>query len=807
MIKQEKSQSKERRILHSKEKQVLVILDAHAILHRAFHALPAFTSPQGEPTGALYGFIAMLVKIIRELKPDYLVAGYDLPKPTFRHIVYENYKAQRPKTDNGLILQIEASRNILKAFGIPIYEKEGFEADDIIGTIVEQSSASWRTNLQSPPSNLKIIIASGDLDTLQLVKNNQVVVYTLKKGLEDTIVYDEKAVEKRFGFQPELLPDFKGLKGDPSDNIIGIQGIGEKTASELIQNFGSLENLYKILKQNPEKLLQKGIKPRIVHLLKEGEEDAFFSKELAQIRKDVGLVFDLKKSFWREGFNGEKLKEILFHYGFASLIKRIFENNQAAPAGFSEGEKAVPPKAGREEPPEKLKIALWLIDSRFINPSWEDIFAFTRTSSPIQAEKELLVKIKEENLEKVFYEIELPLVDILKKMEGRGLLVDIAYSKKLSGQYHQKLEELGKKIWRAAGEKFNINSPQQLAEILFEKLKLSAKGLKKTGQGARSTRFSELSKLADSHPVIKSVLAYRELAKLVFTYIDVFPKLADQDGRIHTKFIQTGTATGRLASKNPNLQNLPTRSEFGRAVRRCFVAPAGKSFLSLDYSQIELRIAAGLSADENLREAFLVGEDIHLATAGRVFRTAPEKITVEMRRQAKILNFGILYGMGVNSFAREAKISREEAEVFYQEYFKNFSQLVQYLDGIKKQAEETGYVQTLFGRKRRLPEIHSSIASKRAEAERMAVNHPIQGTASDIIKIAMIEISDFLKENYPGGISLVLQIHDELLFEVNDNIMEEAAPRLKKIMAGAADLSVPLVVNVSKGGNFRDLKP
>jgi len=302
-------------------------------------------------------------------------------------------------------------------------------------------------------------------------------------------------------------------------------------------------------------------------------------------------------------------------------------------------------------------------------------------------------------------------------------------------------------------------------------------------------------------------LAYRELAKLVFTYIDVFPKLADQDGRIHTKFIQTGTATGRLASKNPNLQNLPTRSEFGRAVRRCFVAPAGKSFLSLDYSQIELRIAAGLSADENLREAFLVGEDIHLATAGRVFRTAPEKITVEMRRQAKILNFGILYGMGVNSFAREAKISREEAEVFYQEYFKNFSQLVQYLDGIKKQAEETGYVQTLFGRKRRLPEIHSSIASKRAEAERMAVNHPIQGTASDIIKIAMIEISDFLKENYPGGISLVLQIHDELLFEVNDNIMEEAAPRLKKIMAGAADLSVPLVVNVSKGGNFRDLKP
>ncbi|MEK9209371.1 MAG: DNA polymerase [Patescibacteria group bacterium] len=773
----------------TKNKKVLVVLDAHAILHRAFHALPSFTSSSGEPTGALYGFISMLVKIIKEFKPDTLVAGYDLPKPTFRHIVYEQYKSQRPKTDNDLVLQIEESKNILKAFGIPIYEKEGFEADDIIGTIVEQSFRK---------SNLKIIIASGDLDTLQLVKGNEVVVYTLKKGIQDTIIYNEKAVQERFGFEPKLLPDFKGLRGDPSDNIIGVQGIGEKTAKELIQKFGSLENLFQVLKKDRKKLEKAGIKSRIIKLLEEGEEEAVFSKELAEIRKDAGIVFSLEEAFWQKRFNKEKLKEILLHYGFASLIKRIFENNQTMPVGFSEKE---------EEPPEKLKIALWLIDSRFTNPFWEDIFDFTRTSSPLQAEKELLAKIKEENLEKVFYEIELPLTDILKEMERRGILVDIAYSKKLSREYHQKLKELEKKIWRMSGEKFNINSPQQMAEILFEKLKLSAKGLKKTGKGARSTKFSELTKLADRHPVIKSVLAYRELAKLVSTYIDVFPKLAEKDGRIRTKFIQTGTATGRLASQNPNLQNLPIRSEFGRAVRRCFVAPSGKSFLSLDYSQIELRIAASLSGDENLKEAFLAGKDIHLATASRVFGVSPEKVTAEMRRQAKVLNFGILYGMGVNSFARAAKISRAEAEVFYQEYFRNFSQLIQYLDGIKKQAGESGYVQTLFGRKRRLPEIYSSVASGRAEAERMAVNHPIQGTASDVIKIAMIKISDFLKENYADGIFLLLQIHDELLFEINDNIMEEAAPRLKKIMASAADLSVPLVVNVFKGKNFRDLEP
>ncbi len=624
------------------------------------------------------------------------------------------------------------------------------------------------------------------------------VVYTLKKGIQDTIIYNEKAVQERFGFEPKLLPDFKGLRGDPSDNIIGVQGIGEKTAKELIQKFGSLENLFQVLKKDRKKLEKAGIKSRIIKLLEEGEEEAVFSKELAEIRKDAGIVFSLEEAFWQKRFNKEKLKEILLHYGFASLIKRIFENNQTMPVGFSEKE---------EEPPEKLKIALWLIDSRFTNPFWEDIFDFTRTSSPLQAEKELLAKIKEENLEKVFYEIELPLTDILKEMERRGILVDIAYSKKLSREYHQKLKELEKKIWRMSGEKFNINSPQQMAEILFEKLKLSAKGLKKTGKGARSTKFSELTKLADRHPVIKSVLAYRELAKLVSTYIDVFPKLAEKDGRIRTKFIQTGTATGRLASQNPNLQNLPIRSEFGRAVRRCFVAPSGKSFLSLDYSQIELRIAASLSGDENLKEAFLAGKDIHLATASRVFGVSPEKVTAEMRRQAKVLNFGILYGMGVNSFARAAKISRAEAEVFYQEYFRNFSQLIQYLDGIKKQAGESGYVQTLFGRKRRLPEIYSSVASGRAEAERMAVNHPIQGTASDVIKIAMIKISDFLKENYADGIFLLLQIHDELLFEINDNIMEEAAPRLKKIMASAADLSVPLVVNVFKGKNFRDLEP
>ncbi|TAL48802.1 hypothetical protein EPN83_03365 [Patescibacteria group bacterium] len=759
------------------DRKTLVLLDAHAILHRAYHALPEFSTSQGEPTGALYGLAAMLIRALSDLKPDYVAAAYDLPGPTYRHEAYEEYKAKRPKLEDDLAFQIEHSRELFEALAIPVYAEPGFEADDILGAIVEQTKEN---------ESLKIIIASGDMDTLQLVEGDRVVVYTLRKGLSDTVLYDEKRVAERFGFPPELLPDFKGLRGDPSDNIPGVKGVGEKTASILVKNFGSIEEMYQELKKHPEKFSQKGFTKRQVKLLADNEEEAHFSKMLATIRRDVPIVFALPERLWREGFDMGKAEQTFARFEFRTLGSRLKEalrqndgqRVERAQPSFNvvENENLSPQEV------EEIALALWLIDSNTTNPTLDDILRFARTRSFTQAKEKVLAEIKRRNLTFVYEEIEKPLVPVVRAMEERGVKIDRAYLKALSKEYHRELGEREKRIWSEAGEEFNINSPRQLGTVLFDKLGLSAKRERLTPGGMRSTRESELEKLR-AHPIVSHILEYREFAKLLSTYIDNIPPLLDAGNRLHTNLKQAGTTTGRMASTSPNLQNIPIKTELGRNIRRAFTAERGFTLLSFDYSQIELRVAAILSKDSKLLRIFRNDEDVHAAVASYVFKVPQEKVDKEMRRRAKVINFGILYGMGVNALRGNLGTSRGDAAAYLAEYFKTFSVLARYLDHVKSEAERKGYTETLFGRRRYFEGIKSKIPYIKAAAERMAVNAPFQGTAADIIKIAMRDIARWVeKEGLGDNVRMILQIHDELLFEVKSSLVDTVAPQIKKIM-------------------------
>jgi len=782
----------------SQKDKKLVLLDSHAILHRAFHALPSFTSPTGEPTGALYGFLSMFLKIINEFNPDYLVACFDLPQPTFRHIAYDKYKAQRPKMDNELIPQIAKSKEILGFFGVPIYEKAGFEADDVLATIVEQVKQK---------KGLETIIVTGDLDTLQLVQKG-IGVYAMKKGIKESVLYDTQAVKDRFGFPPKMLPDFKGLRGDPSDNIIGVPGVGEKTATTLIQNFGSLENVYKKLSKNEEFFKKVGITPRIINILKENKEEALFSKELAETRGDVPISFSLSDSAWMTNFDIEKIKNFFQESGFRSLLTRLPTGQAGLPSKMVyQGEKNnTEEESLSEEKKQEIKIAFWLLDSRRTNPSISDVLDFARTDSVEDAKKILWQEIKRTGLENLFLNIERPLVKVLDEMSKNGFLLNTQYLQKLSVDYHKKLEKIQKDIWKLAGGEFNISSPKQLSEVLFQKMGISSKGIRRTGQGTLSTRFSELEKIKDRHPVVKKIFLYRELAKLTSTYIDNLPNLTDANSRIHTHFNQAGTVTGRISSSEPNLQNIPTRTDLGKVVRSAFVAPKGWKIVSFDYSQIELRVAASLSGDKKLKEAFLRGDDIHTKVASEVFNVPFEKVDREMRRRAKIINFGIIYGMGINSLKKNLECSKEEAENFYNEYFSDFSGMKKYMEDTRKKVKRNGFAETLFGRRRYLPEIQSPIIFIRKEAERMAVNAPVQGTAADVMKIAMVRVDELIKKEFSKSVKMILQVHDELLFEVKNDTIKKVAHSIKKEMEKEDVLGVPILVDILIGDNWGEIK-
>ena len=786
--------------------KTLVLLDSHAIIHRAYHALPDFLSSAGEPTGALYGLSTMLMKIITELKPDYIVACYDLPQKTFRHEAYDAYKAGRAKTDDALVVQLKNSREIFEAFGIPIYDASGFEADDVLGTIVTKMKKD---------KDVKIIIASGDMDTMQLIDDKKVQIYTLKKGINDTILYDEDAVLARFGFVPELLPDYKGLRGDPSDNIIGIKGIGEKTATTLISKFGTIEEIYKKIKKDEKQFKDAGLSPRLIELIKDNEEEALFSKTLAKIRTDVPIDFKIpEKTFW-ETIDAQKIEKVFAKFEFRSLFNRLksfFGEN-----GHSDNKTISEPVVADEVDAKELQetsIALWLINSDISNPNLEDILNFANTKSFAKAREFIFKKLKENNLEKVYEEIEQPIIPMVKKMEDRGILIDKDFFASLSKEYHQELDKLSARIYKMAGMEFNINSPKQMGEVLFEKMGIKS-GKKRKASGAFSTKISILEELEEGNPIIKEIISYRELQKLLSTYIDVIPQMAGGDGRLHARFIQNGASTGRFSSQDPNLQNLPIKTELGRRIRGGFVADKGHKLLALDYSQIELRVAAMLSGDPKMTEIFKERKDVHAGVASFVFGVPIDKVDSEMRRRAKVINFGIIYGMGVSALQKNLGGTREEAQKFYDNYFNQFAGIQAYLEGVKEFAMKNSYTLTLFGRRRWFPNINSRIPFLKSMALRTAINAPIQGTATaDIVKLAIryaeedLEKAGLLKDTH-----LILQIHDELVYEVKEEVLEKAEKVIKDAMEGVFQRSflhyktdIPLEVHSGFGNNFGEVK-
>lgn len=872
----------------------LVLIDGHALVHRAFHALPpSMSSPNGIPTNAVYGFVSVLIKTIKDLKPDYIVATFDLAGPTFRHEEFAEYKAHREKAPDDLHVQVPLIKEILGAFGIPIYEKEGFEADDLIGSIAE---------ITKKHKDIQTIIATGDLDTLQLVEGEKVIVSSLKGGINDIIIYDEKRVEERYGIKPKQMVDFKGLKGDPSDNIPGVPGVGDKTAAMLIQKFGSIEKLYESIAaktQNTKRKTQKKeLSDKLIQKLLDNKDMAFFSKKLATIIRDVPIQFDVKNAEWRKNIKKEELGKMLQDLGIYSLIKRIneldsqeleqptllasstdlikinvlnkkkeieelfdrieteksfafdisdpvvvfafdgsktfvvdletvkdkiqpvFENEKIKKTGhdLKELSKMLLKKGSHVFGLDfDTKITAYLLNSDIKDYDLDRIYfvEFNKNIDPnplkrpayaIELKKVQWDKLKSLDLLWVFEKIEVPLAPILAEMEISGVKIDRKAIKKLSEKISGEIAGLEKKIYKLASEKFNINSPRQLSAILFDKLQIKGK-VRKTGKGAISTAATELEKFSGEHPVIDLILKYRELQKLNTTYIEPFPGFIEKDGRLRTTLNQTGTTTGRLSSQDPNLQNIPIRTELGQEFRKAFIAEKGYDLVSFDYSQLELRIAAHISGDKKMTEAFKNGEDIHTRTAAEIFNVPLDKVTTHMRREAKVFNFGLLYGMGIIGLQRAAKISREQARDFTARYMAEFSGIARYMQAMRDAVHVDRYVRTIFGRRRQFREIGSQVIELVRQAERMAINMPIQGTAADLLKLSMIKISDLIhEENKDQDIRMLLQVHDELLFEVKSEFVQEWRGKIKEIMENIWELNVPLTVDVKYGKNWAEMK-
>jgi len=870
------------------KKEKLVIIDGNALIHRSFHALPpTLTTKKGELVNAVYGFTSVLLKVLNDLKPDYVVATFDLEGPTFRDKMYKEYKATREKADDSLYKQIPRVKEVVKAFNIPIFEKKGFEADDLIGTISKQVKNK---------KSLESIIVTGDLDTLQLV-DKSTKVFTLKKGVSDEVIYDEKAVKQRFGFEPDKMIDYKALRGDPSDNIPGVRGVGKKTATKLIKKYGSLEKIYKNINK---------IKERWQKLLKENKKEAQLSKKLATIKCNVPVKFNLEKAkvhdynrrnvveLFQElefksmlnrlpeveegkGFQGqmnlgkssseeerkekaedlgldykliedkeelielieylEKQKEICFDTETTSFdplrarllgISFTFEKNKAYFVSCVKLPEAIKKLKPILENKKILKYAhnikydysvmkqagievkpLWfdsMIAAYLINPGIRqynlDSLVFSELGYEMQPMTDLIGKkgkkqlpvdqvpleklswyscedadftfklskkldpeLDKKNLDKLFHEMEMPLVRVLAAMEEAGVKIDSDYLDKMSQEVGTRLSEIKKKIYKLAKCEFNINSPLQLREILFEKLKISADGISRTKTGI-STAASELEKMKDRHPIINLISEHRELSKLKSTYLDALPKLINKKtGRVHTSYNQTVVATGRLSSSNPNLQNIPVRSKLGAKIRNAFVPEKGFKILKADYSQIELRVVASMSGDQKMISSFKKGEDIHAKTASIINEVPLDKVTSKMRYAAKATNFGIIYGLGIHGLSRNADISLEKARDFIERYFELYQGVADFLETSRDQAYEEGYNETLFGRRRYYPEIQSGNKGLRAAAERAAINHPVQGTAADLIKLAMIKISQELPQVSKNS-KMIMQVHDELVFEV-----------------------------------------
>ncbi|MFZ2187246.1 MAG: DNA polymerase I [Candidatus Moraniibacteriota bacterium] len=870
----------------TEKKKTLVLLDGNALIHRAYHALPPLTSKKGELVNAVYGFTLTLLSVLDKFKPEYIAASFDLAGKTFRHDKFEAYKATRVKAPEDLYAQIERVKEMTRAFNIPIYEKEGFEADDCVGTLARQAERE----------GVAVIIVTGDSDALQLV-TPQVKVFMLRKGIKDVVLYDEQAVMEKYGFTAAQLPDYKGLAGDASDNIPGVTGVGAKTATDLLQEFGTLENIYEHLSEVKESVRKK---------LEPDKERAFLSKELGTIDTAAPVALDLEACVSKD-FDRNTVTGLFQELGFFSLIKRL-SGSEEAPSAAQATEacakekkikiKKLDTKAGLENFfGDVHEIAVYVKQSegtlfgagiesvhiaiakdeeasiiwnegtkKFLKAFLEDetrkkivydgkslmhlfekegidmrgiafdvmLAAYLLNSggnvdftylileecgeeeSVFPAQKLIVLheiygeridevsktQTKERTLRGVFENIEMPLLSALFAVEMNGILLNTEKFKTLSDRLKEELMTLEKDIYALAGREFNINSPKQLAEILFQDLKIPTTNIKKTKTGI-STAAAELQKL-QAYPIVAKIESYRELFKLKTTYLDALPLLVDKDSRLHTTFHQAVAATGRLSSSDPNLQNIPARNTWGERVRSAFEASEGYLFVGADYSQIELRVMAHLSGDRALTAAFENKEDVHARTAAVVFKVKPEEVTSDMRRQAKVFNFGIMYGMGAYGLAQAAQIDQKIAAEFIAAYFKKFSGVAKFIEGMKEGAREKGYVETELGRRRYTPEIGSGNVQVAHAAERMAINMPIQGLAADIMKLAMLAADD-LVEKYGADARMVLQVHDELIFEVREKRVAAFAEEIKQVMEKAYPLRVPLTAAVLTGKNWGEI--
>src|SRR6056297_195234 len=850
----------------------LYLLDGHSLAHRAFYALPLLTTESGEYTNSVFGFSRMLFKIIDEEKPDHIAVAFDLKGPTFRHEEYEDYKAGRKKTPDELIPQIDLIKDVLRSLNIPIIEKEGYEADDVIGTLA----------VKGEKEGMEVIIVTGDRDALQLVSDHIKVMYT-KKGITDIVIFDQGKVKEKYELEPEQLIDMKGLMGDSSDNIPGVPGIGEKTAIKLLKEFDSMENVL----ENIEKVSGKKRKEN----LRKYSEQAKMSKKLGKIVTDVSIDLDFEELkldepnfeevielFKRLEFNSlldrfedeieEKLKEISYNsvesnkdvnivlekikksnkFAFAfdqdedelllktddqiykfkpfaeyvNKFKNVFENNDIKKISFNskenilylienniecKGLKFDPQLASYLLNPDESPLKMKNMLMREFNVSKDEI----ESSQDQKAQflnylfdlKDIYIKkLEDKDLLELYYNIELPLIKVLAQMETNGIYADCEFLEDFSQKIADKIKDIEEKTYELAGEEFNLNSPKQLGEILFDKLELPVIKRTKTGY---STSIDVLEKLEDKHDIIPLIMDYRKYSKIKSTYVDPLLKLVNQNtGRIHTNFNQMVTATGRLSSTDPNLQNIPIRTEEGRKIRKAFIAEKDDwVLLSADYSQIELRVLAHISEDKQLIKAFNENQDIHTQTASEVFDVEPENVSSDLRRHAKVINFGIAYGMSSYGLANDLDISNKEADEYISKYFERFPGVKKYMDEIIKKAKKDGYVRTIFDRLRYIKGINSSNYHRRSFAERTAINSPIQGSAADIMKIAMIDVYNSLKNSNLKA-KMLLQIHDEIVFEVAKNELDKIIKLVKEKMENAVKLKVPVIVDFKVGKNLKE---
>ena len=846
----------------------LMILDGNSIVNRAFYGIRALNAPDGTPTNAVYGFIAILQKLLDEQQPDAVCVAFDLKAPTFRHKAYAEYKAQRKGMPEELAVQMPLLKETLDAMGIKRYELEGFEADDILGTAAAKcEKEGW-----------DCVIVTGDKDSLQLITEKTVVCNVkTRMGQTDTVLYTPERFREEYGFEPELMVDLKALMGDASDNIPGVSGVGEKTAMDIVRRYGCIDDIY-------AKLDSMDIKEGVRKKLREGEESARSSYWLATIMRDIPLDFKPSDNLWHNDYT-DALYDVFKRLGFNKFIEKwgltpsadkpetqenalervVLDENGARALAESLGGEVVAvtavgsldkielcdgqkvyevdwnacgdsynallkklfspevKKAGHNVKDlmglllkEGLSLRGFVFDTAlgaYLLEATESDYALERISVRYLGEEMrgaeavyrltpmLKAKLEELKMDKLYYSAELPLCEVLAHMEKEGFFVDRKALYEFGESLNAGIAELQSSIWAHAGREFNINSPKQLGDVLFEELMLPSGKKTKTGW---STNADTLEKLRGKHPIVDEVLDYRMLTKLKSTYADGLLKVIDDaDGRIHTNFQMTVTATGRLSSTEPNLQNIPIRKKLGAQIRNMFVAAPGKVLVDADYSQIELRLLAHISGDEAMQNAFRCGEDIHTVTASNVFNVPVDEVTPLLRSRAKAVNFGIVYGISAFSLSQDIGVYPNEAKAYIDPYLEKYHGVRDYMSAIVEKAKKDGYVDTLYGRRRYLPELKSANFNMRSFGERVALNMPVQGTAADIIKIAMVNVHAHLAKE---GLSakLILQVHDELIVECPEAEAERVKTILSEEMENAASLSVPLVVDAHIGHSWAE---